>query len=90
MRTLATALALSAFASPSAAQTAPAPAELLDGLGRLGAVVHQLDRAAWAATDAMTATVPRASLTGPGGWVVERASGLAMSGCKGVACSKKS
>ena len=74
MRTFLTTTAL-LIAAPAATQTAPAPAELLDGLGRLGAVIHQLDRAAWVATDAMTAAVPRASLTGPGGWVVERASG---------------
>lgn len=39
----------------------------------LGALLYDYDRAAWVATDALTARVPKSQLSGAGGYVVERA-----------------
>lgn len=38
----------------------------------LGANIYLMDRAAWVASDALTAKLPRDRLTGIGGWVIER------------------
>jgi hypothetical protein len=80
MFTLALVLALTS-------QTAPAPATpstdtdqtgALARVGSLGTVLFALDRAAWVASDALTATVPKETLARVGGWVVERSGDRAL------------
>ncbi len=40
--------------------------------GSIGVILFALDRAAWVATDALKAKLPKDQLAGVGGWVVER------------------
>jgi hypothetical protein len=66
MLTVLLALLASAQSSP------PSQDAQLSSLGSLGTVVFALDRAAWVATDALTAKMPRDTRTS-GGWIIERA-----------------
>lgn len=60
-----------------AVQAAPAPlsaaeeSRRIDRAAQLGSALYDYDRAAWTASDALAAKLPRDRLTGAGGWVVE-------------------
>ncbi|WP_374293632.1 hypothetical protein [Sphingomonas sp.] len=55
-------------------QAAPAPIsseQRVEQVGRLGRMLHTLDRAAWVSSDALVAKVSKEQLAGVGGYVVE-------------------
>ncbi|MES2339430.1 MAG: hypothetical protein V4537_15165 [Pseudomonadota bacterium] len=69
---LALAAAVQVPASPAAPPTQDRQIAMT---ASLGTILFALDRAAWVASDALNAKLPKDQLTGVGGWVVERDEG---------------
>lgn len=61
---------LSAQDAATGAPITQAERERLDATGAIGQLIFDYDRAAWVATDAMSAAIARADLPKTGGWVV--------------------
>ncbi|WP_428631946.1 hypothetical protein [Sphingopyxis sp.] len=56
----------------------PADQQLLQQSASIGTILYALDKAARVSTDALLEKMDRAQLAGPGGYVIERASGSAL------------